>query len=190
MKHLDDVLLNEYLDDVLDASRRRHVDAHLAECTSCQAKLESLLVVFRLLPTLEDQPLPRDLKEVVLERMSPGPGLRLGRLAFAVQAGFVLGFLILLAKNLASQWMLWSARGFSLLATAGTTLKNGLLSAPSISLPRSLSDFFIPSGIIQNSLPFWPTLGIAVLLLFVVGNLSLIRRGFHPEKLEESKDEL
>ena len=61
MTHLNEELLNEYLDGVLDAQTKKLADAHLANCGVCRAQLDDLRHVFVLLSTLADEPVKADL---------------------------------------------------------------------------------------------------------------------------------
>jgi anti-sigma factor RsiW len=64
--HLDDVMLNEYLDEVLERSARTDVEAHLAHCPDCSTRLLELRTLFADLESLPDLPLERDLTPSVL----------------------------------------------------------------------------------------------------------------------------
>lgn len=93
-EHLEEEILNEYLDDALDVERRRAVEAHLSRCPSCRARLQSLQRLFADLDSLKIEEMGRDVTPLVLSRLPPRR-LRLGwRLALAVQAGTAFGILI------------------------------------------------------------------------------------------------
>jgi anti-sigma factor RsiW len=89
--HLDDVLLNEYLDEALERSARTEVEAHLAHCPDCSIRLMKLRTLFSDLESLPDLPLERDLTPAVLavarrkSRPQPLASPVLG-LIFALQA--------------------------------------------------------------------------------------------------------
>ncbi|MGQ0603669.1 MAG: anti-sigma factor family protein [Anaerolineales bacterium] len=77
MKHLTDELLNEYLDQALPADGRSQVEAHLAGCAECVARLDSLRSLFATLEALPTVPLARDLSAGVLARLpQPEPMLQ------------------------------------------------------------------------------------------------------------------
>lgn len=69
MLHLTDELLNEYLDEALPAYRLSQVEAHLAGCAGCAARLDSLRLLFATLDALPVVPLARDLSAGVLARL-------------------------------------------------------------------------------------------------------------------------
>lgn len=69
MIHLDEDVLNEYLDDLLDAGQARTVEAHLEGCPACRQRLDMLRAVFQALDDLPDEPLTRDLSAVILARL-------------------------------------------------------------------------------------------------------------------------
>lgn len=101
MDHLNDTLLNEYLDEMLGESARRRTEAHLSACPPCRARLDDLRTVFRTLGLLGEQPPARDLVPGVLARL-PRPPLSPGRrIALAIQAGAALGLLGALVRPLA-----------------------------------------------------------------------------------------
>ncbi|MBI3241993.1 MAG: zf-HC2 domain-containing protein, partial [Chloroflexi bacterium] len=116
MTHLDDIAFNEYLDSALDPARHAEVEAHLAACPDCAARLAGLRALFAALESLPDVPLERDLSSSVVTALRKSRGmsdsakaLRLRptlRFAFAAQA---LAALILLAIALpfATQATLW-----------------------------------------------------------------------------------
>lgn len=68
-QHPSDETLNEYLDGVLDAPARARVDAHLAGCLQCAARLEAVRALFAELEALPDEPLARDLSAGVLAHL-------------------------------------------------------------------------------------------------------------------------
>ena len=69
LSHLDDVILNEYLDGVLPPERINGVEAHLAICPACTARLAEMQQVFAALARLPDQPAPHDLVPAVLDHL-------------------------------------------------------------------------------------------------------------------------
>jgi anti-sigma factor RsiW len=64
--HLDDTVLNEYLDRTLPTDRVAGVEAHLATCPDCAFRLAELQQVFAALSGLPDEPAPHDLAPAVL----------------------------------------------------------------------------------------------------------------------------
>lgn len=66
MKTLDNQLLNEYLDNVLDAEDRARVDAWLARDAVARAQLNALRALFQQLTTAPDETLPRDFSNAIV----------------------------------------------------------------------------------------------------------------------------
>ena len=54
--HLSDEILNEWLDEAVEPSARAAVEAHLAGCQDCAARLDTLRSLFVRLDTLPDLP--------------------------------------------------------------------------------------------------------------------------------------
>lgn len=69
--HLNDTLLNEYLDGYLSAAQTAEVETHLATCAECAARAESLQVLFATLDDLPDVPLNKDFSNSVLRALRP-----------------------------------------------------------------------------------------------------------------------
>lgn len=70
MTHIDDSLLNEYLDHQLDGAARERVRAHLAGCKDCRERLAETEWLFTSLEQLPEAPLMVDLSRQVVERIS------------------------------------------------------------------------------------------------------------------------
>ncbi|MFZ0544880.1 MAG: zf-HC2 domain-containing protein [Candidatus Promineifilaceae bacterium] len=70
MNHIDDYLLNEYLDGQLDAATRMRVGEHLAVCEDCQVRLAEEQALFASLAQMPDVPLTVDLSRQVVARLS------------------------------------------------------------------------------------------------------------------------
>jgi hypothetical protein len=101
MNHLDDFMLNEYLDHALDKSRRVEVDAHLHACAACHARLEEFQTFFAELKYLPEAHLEHDLTPAVLARLprkAPIISWRWTR-AFAAQLGVAVGFMFWLVMQ-------------------------------------------------------------------------------------------
>jgi len=69
LSHLDDEVLNEYLDGALPAGQEKGVEAHLAICPDCSARLVEMQQLFVALADLPDKPAPHDLVPEVLDRL-------------------------------------------------------------------------------------------------------------------------
>jgi hypothetical protein len=70
-QHVEEEVLNEYLDDSLDAAVGDEVVKHLAGCALCTLRLEDLRGVFQALEELPEAPLGRDLAKEVLANIAP-----------------------------------------------------------------------------------------------------------------------
>ena len=178
MEHLTETQLNEYLDGLMEAPEQVRVQAHLSSCANCQENLAGLQTVFQALAALPEETLKRDLTPSVL------PGLRRSwhwlawRLAFAIQAGLSLGFLLLLSPFILARIPVMML-GW-----------NGQLAIPEVKFPAPGDFQFIlpvirlphaptlafPVAVTQANLSIWLILGCAAALLFAVGNFSLIFR--------------
>ena len=176
MEHLTDTQLNDYLDGTLESAAQARMAEHFSTCADCQARLASLQTVFKALASLPEEMLERDLTSSVL-RSLPRSFSKLGwRLALAVQVGISLGFLLLFAPILMGRFV-GTIQGVAV-QIAMSEVKFPApadlhFSLPIIQLPhpRVLS---LPVLITHANMPVWITLGIAAVLLFVVGNYRLI----------------
>jgi hypothetical protein len=70
MNHIDDDLLNEYLDEQLDAAMGKRVDAHLAGCYDCRERLAEMRQLFATMAELPEASLGVDLSRRVVARLS------------------------------------------------------------------------------------------------------------------------
>ncbi|MFZ5908520.1 MAG: anti-sigma factor family protein [Chloroflexota bacterium] len=168
MQHINEELLNEYLDDLLDAPARAAADEHLAACASCRRALADLETVTSLLASLPDEPLTRDLTPSVLAGL-PQPRLALGwKLVFAVEAGIGLGMGMLVLANLKFplQPQAWLAHAF-------TTLSH--LKIPSLAAPLLANHYSFPAIEIPAAPANLVFLALSALLLWGVGNAVLLR---------------
>jgi hypothetical protein len=172
MKHVDESLLNEYLDEVLKPSARRAVDAHLRACQECSDRLDDLRMVFAGLSLLAAMPLARDLTPGILERL-PGASLPLGwKLALAVQAGVAMGLLGAIGQAALGiihpmvDAGLWTDMGIDLVSKVS-------FSIPAVDIPSlDLSGYSLPF-----SAPVTVILLVAVVILWGLGNARLLRNG-------------
>ncbi len=99
MKHPTEAQLNEYLDNVLEATAQSHISVHLTICADCRGRLASLETVFQALAALPEEKLGRDLTPAVLHAL-PGSFFGLiGRLALTIQVGVSLGVLLIFAPR-------------------------------------------------------------------------------------------
>ena len=193
MDHFTEDQLNEYLDDSLEVPAQARLSAHLSECADCRARLAALQTVFELLAALPEENPGCDLAPTILQNI-PQKRSGLGwKLVFALQAGVSLGLLILFApvgvRSTAGilQRLTGQIIGLEIRLPA---LINLHFSPPSILLPHPLSlpahvpqvHLTLPVAITQSNFPIWLILGIAAILLFVIGNYSLILTGSSKSK--------
>jgi hypothetical protein len=177
MRHLDESLLNEYLDEVLDQSARHKTEAHLDICPDCQARLNDLRVVFYGLGLLTEKPLDHDLTPVILSRL-PESRLSPGwRVALAIQAGLSMGLLGAIAQVVfrALQPMLY----LQLQTNAWADLTNNIMAhVPDINIqPMNLSGYSLPF-----STPVTIALLVAVVILWGLGNARLLKNGYEVQQ--------
>ncbi len=208
MTHLTDSQLNEYLDRALGRSERQAVEAHMAGCGECRARLAELQRLFASLENLPERKLQSDLSAGILERLfqdapSPRPAPRLWTPAFAAQLGLVLGAWIWFCMQ-AAKWAVpfLTASRFLRIAippfrlpipnlSAVLTISKSLITTPpfpsfSLAFPAFTPPVFNPASITVPALPL-PTAGLAgiavcVLALGLVGNSILLRR---PPEVEQ-----
>jgi anti-sigma factor RsiW len=187
--HLDHAILNEYLDAALAPERRAGVEAHLASCLECAARLAEVRSLFAALDALPDAPLPRDLSPAVVAAVSRGRTIsspvaaRAFRFAFAAQA---LAAVILLAFALpiaarAPEWAAVAQFGAQVMETITTT--RTAVTAEWAALQTFAQRFVreILDLVNQSSIPApsWPNLGVclaAVFVLWLLGNGVFLRR--------------
>lgn len=176
MKHLTEDQLNEYLDNAVEAPVQARMALHLSGCADCRARLVSLQTVFQALAALPEETPGRDLTPSVLRALPRSFSGLAWRLAFAVQAGLSLGLLLLFAPVVTSR-LTWIVHGLA-----------GQIDAPEVKLPiPHVLHFSLPALRLPHppvlGLPIaitcansaaWIIMGIAAVLLFAVGNFSLI----------------
>lgn len=185
--HLDDARLNEYLDGALAPAARAALDAHLAACPDCAARLTQYRALFADLDALPDAPLARDLSATVTARLRPRreTGLRPALLwAFAAQAALgavllaVAAPLILTPPRLAQfdlTSQTWAAAARQAL-TALSAEWSGLQAA----LAQWWSAVLAPTQFLAASAEGWSLVEIGLLLgsaaaLGLLGNGLLLR---------------
>ena len=187
MEHLSETLLNAYLDDLLEETKRAQVDTHLAMCPQCQARLQDLQLVFDSLADLPEVELERDLTPEVIARL-PHPPVRFARSrSIAVQWGVVLGASLWSAMLVVGNIKLPSLQEITkLIFFELPVLSQSSLQFPSISLPRlELPSFSLPAfswpafSLPALDLPFTSgqiAMGMLLaLLLWAIGNLALLQ---------------
>jgi len=70
MIHIDDAVLNEFLDRELDTAMQKQVKDHLVSCEDCRERLAEMEGLFAELADLPDVPLMVDLSRQVVARLS------------------------------------------------------------------------------------------------------------------------
>jgi hypothetical protein len=176
MKHITKTQLNEYLDGALEAPAQASLEAHLSDCTDCQARLASLQAVFKALAALPEVTPKFDLTSSVLKVLPDSLSGLIGRLAFAIQAGVSLGVLLIFAPIVPGR-------------IAGVLQRlTHVITRPEIKWPSPIEvssylpvirlphppELTLPYAITYSNFPVWLILGIAAVLLFMVGNFSLV----------------
>jgi hypothetical protein len=179
MEHLTDEQLNEYLDNSLEAPELTRMGAHLSNCPDCRGRLASLQAIFQALAALPEEMPGHELASSVLKAL-PNGSFSLGwRLAFEVQAGLSLGFLLLffpfMAARIAVMVPGWNIH-LVMPEFKFPNPTNFHFSPPVVSLPYPPHPFSLtlPVTVTHANFSIWLLLGIAAILLFLVGNISLI----------------
>jgi anti-sigma factor RsiW len=95
--------LSEYLDDELDASERRELEAHLTACASCRTTLDELGGVVARAKTLTDRPPETDLWPGIEQRIAALGGSR--RYAFSLPQLTAAGIALMVLSG-GAVWML------------------------------------------------------------------------------------
>lgn len=187
--HLDDVLLNEYLDVALEPSAQTEVEAHLAHCPECAARLTELRMLFADLEALPDLRLERDLTPAVLavarRRSQPQPltASPLLGLVFALQAVVAISLLALAAPFVMQRYQPLLAFQFGEQVSHAFTNLFASLSASWSALLTSAQNLMHESAVFVHPLqtsPFISEAGLmicltAVFLLWLLGNGVLLR---------------
>lgn len=190
LNHLDDNILNEYLDSALDLARRAEVEAHLAVCAECVAKAENLRALFADIESLPDVPLERDLGSGVVAsiRRAPfaqptvSPGLRL---VVALQ-GLVALVLLAIALPLTAQTLNFAnSPGFTSQASTIITDAVAAFNTTRATLTASTQSALAEGLTLINNLP-WPSLSLlslgaffaAMSVMWLVGNGLLLTRTY------------
>jgi len=200
--HLDDILLNGYLDEALERSARTDVEAHLAHCPDCSTRLIELRTLFADLESLPDLPLERDLTPAVLAvarrkaRPQPLASPALG-LIFALQAVVSIALLGLALPLFAPSFQSFTTFQFGEQASILFANLLATLSASWSALLTSAQNLVSESTSLMQpiqTLPFISEAGLmiclsAVFLLWLLGNGLLLRpmRAFRvPNKMERA----
>src|SRR3990172_5423501 len=164
MDHLTENQLNEYLDNALSGTELGSIEKHLSGCPGCRVRMDALQSLFQELADLPEIALQHNLDPVVLSRL-PDQKLRLGwKLVLATQSGITIGLVILVFSHLLAFFDLKTL-------AAIFTIK-----FPPIEIPAfHPSSFTFPAFTIQPSTANLLFLGVSALVLWAVGNATLLR---------------
>ncbi|MEM8533890.1 MAG: zf-HC2 domain-containing protein [Chloroflexota bacterium] len=194
MNHIDSETLNLYLDGQLAPDEQVQVEAHLAECTSCQQELAALRDLFVAFDELPQVALPIDIAEVVLEQIAPSTpvwrvrlvwGLIFAQLMFIVVLSLLFG--PMLTQDISSQLMrLTSEWSFDISINITELLSAQFveLNAMAVEVPQMLEAFDIELFIS----PLQWILAIAGAgMIWLVGNRFLLANLNHaPDPQQEA----
>jgi|GEM_PF-504879 len=187
--HLDDVLLNEYLDDSLERSARTDVEVHLAHCPDCATRLMELRTLFADLESLPDLRLERDLTPTVLavvrrrSRPQPFADSPVLRLIFVLQAVVALSLLGLAAPLVAQRFQPLITFQFGGQVSLALTNLSATLSESWSALLTSVQSLMTESAALVQPIQTSPLVSeaglmiclTAVFLLWLLGNGLLLR---------------
>jgi hypothetical protein len=156
--HISDVQLNEYLDDESTLDERVEIEAHLATCDECAARLSTLRTLFTELDSLPEVTLSTNLAA----RFTPQPGLpaqlpRWLTLTATLQAATALVTLIVVIPFFSVMWPKVELQAFTTLFIQ--------LQAQWMMFLDTLAAFHIPTF---ESLPI-PVVEISRLLIVLTG---------------------
>jgi predicted anti-sigma-YlaC factor YlaD len=185
MNHLDDFTLNEFLDLALEEPSRAEAQSHLRTCADCRARLEELQLLFTELENVPEVHLDHDLTPGILARLPRkepvhAPWTR----AFAAQLGVAIGFVLWLGIQIVPQV---SAPQVSIsniqplnLQTLAARLLSVQIPIPEFRIPVfnyqiQIFDFQLPAFHLQLSTTHAVALAVSTLLLWVVGNVILLK---------------
>jgi predicted anti-sigma-YlaC factor YlaD len=188
MSHLDDSLLNEYLDETLDVAAQQEIESHLATCAGCRARLDQLRHAFAALDAVSDVTPAVDLSPKVAARLALSPrrgsASRWLAPALAAQAVLAVTLLVLLWPRLAPlaadgwTWMMgqggeWSAEQIAALS--------GLAAWVNLRVANLMRDGLIwlhlPGAMGEQSVNSWLILLGSALLAWLIGNRLLLKNG-------------
>ena len=191
MDHLSEYELNAYLDDMFEETERRQVETHLAGCLACRTRLEELQQVFDSLAALPEIELTRDLTPAVLSQLPRRTILFARSRSIAVQWGVVLGVSLwsamqfvqaikLPSPQILKQFLLIEIPVLSL-----ATLQFPAVHLPPLELPSfNLPTFGLPCTYAQVTMVI-----VSTLLLWVIGNLALLRHKPQASSWHESVEQ-
>lgn len=184
MNHIDDSTLNEYLDHALDESKRDAAKTHLQACANCREKLDELQSVVTELDTISEVYLENDLVPSILARLPQKTPVRIWTRAFAAQMGVALGFVFWLGMQAVPFIRVSSVTLSNLPAMEMQALFTRLLAIqipmpefrfPTFSFQLPTFGFQMPTLMLEITTVQLITLSVSVVLLWLVGNVILLR---------------
>jgi anti-sigma factor RsiW len=191
MTHINDEILNEYLDHEIDPESRSRVEDHLSVCPDCMRRLAALQVLFDEIESLADVTVTRAVYEsrpASLEPFTQPPGLnpplpRSVRLTVTLQAVSAVLLLVLAAPAIA-QFTAPYVRAYpvpslaDILADLQEIVTAWVRSIQSFQVPE------IPGGMIPLPIPasaeFISISLVCIFLVWVIGNWWLLGRQSNP----------
>lgn len=181
--HPAEITLHAYLDGALDAATHAQVQAHVAGCPTCSARLAQLAALFTALEALPDVPLRRDLTPAVLEALQPArTTLPIPRWAVALQLASAVVLLAFAWPWLAGRLAGYVAAPLRAQIVAGVLNTWQALFAWWPALVTSASELTLPDldvaryapALQLSPLAWWLLIGSAV-VLWLAGNGLLLR---------------
>jgi anti-sigma factor RsiW len=208
MTHLTEEQLNLYLDNALSPAEHAGVEAHLAECETCQAELAALQTLFTALNTLQPEALATDLTPMVLENIAAErqrivrrrlgwlvPGLQ----GLAIILLLLFGCPVLFGRYVeliqrvptASLYAMWTNT-----QAQGTILWQTTIAQGQTWWAETVSNFLNLPDTLKQSSHTWPKfpglglttpqiaiIGLAAVLMWLIGNSILLRAAVTRPKL-------
>ena len=177
MNHLVEEQLNEYLDYALDESARADVELHLQTCADCRVKLDKL-------EAIPEAHLEHNLVPAILARLPRRKPIVTWTRTFAAQVGVAIGFIFWLGMQVAPLVRMpqltlpkLPTLDFQILAARLTSFRFSLpeFQFPDISYQIPTLNYQLPTLSTQLPADYIALLGISTVLLWVVGNIILLK---------------
>ncbi len=186
MHHLDDSLLDAWLDSALAPERRAEVENHLAACSECAARAARMRALFAAIEALPDAPLERDLSRGVVARLrrpavSPALPWVFGLQAVAA-AALLAGIAPIVALSIqtelyAQPWSDLTVEMITAVSAEWQTLLAGL-SAELAAVLEAARGVSPPS----SSIVLWGLVAGAAGLAWLIGNGAILRAVLRPSR--------
>jgi hypothetical protein len=187
--HLSDDQLNRYLDGFLDAEEAALIDKHLMSCESCNIDFERLKSVFQEIDSFEELPLMKDLSGSVVETIQrKGSGSKQIHWGVYVQLVFAIIILVLAVPTLLRSWLplinqlgIFISEEYSRFWIMLVQQWSTQVARFRVSLPVDVLEFRLPINIEVTQAVIW-SIFVAAILLFIIGNLVVLRNTVQNEK--------